>query len=149
MKIYLLNLIVKSRAQEASLTYSHFKTIHFSKFLCPECIVLFISKICQLEWLQSTKDIISVPQNNLDKLLIKFPEEVIIKRLFFLSEIYKNIQIQFQRHICSSICKIYYIISKTCHIYIQLIVAKVHENSKLVTLPFLPFIDVDWFVQDW
>ena len=46
---FLLNSIVKNRAQEATLTYSHIKTIHVSKILYPKSIVLFNSKICQLE----------------------------------------------------------------------------------------------------
>ena len=46
MKIYLVNLIIKNRAQE---TYSHFETIHVFKFLCPKSIVLFISKMSQPE----------------------------------------------------------------------------------------------------
>ena len=47
MKIYLLNEIIKNRAQEATLTYSHIVVIPVSKFLCPKCINLFISMVCQ------------------------------------------------------------------------------------------------------
>ena len=48
MKIYLLNKIIKIRAQEATLTYSHFEVIPVSKCLCSKSIVLIISTICQL-----------------------------------------------------------------------------------------------------
>ena len=43
MKMYLLNKIVKNKAQEATLIYSTFKVVPVSKHLCPESIVLFIS----------------------------------------------------------------------------------------------------------
>ena len=49
MKICLLNLIIKNRAQEAKLTCSHFEVIPVSKCRCPKSIVLFISKISQLD----------------------------------------------------------------------------------------------------
>ena len=63
IRIYLFNSIIKNRAQEATLTYSYFETIHVSKFLSPKPIVLSISNIWQLEWFQNTTGIISIPQN--------------------------------------------------------------------------------------
>ena len=105
MKKYLLNSIIeKNRAQEAILTYSQFETMHVSKFLWPKSIVLFISKILQLGWLQNTIDIILVPQNHLDKISFTVPEEVIIKLLFFQIKFTNKIKIQFQIYICSSLC---------------------------------------------
>ena len=37
-----------------------------SKFICPKSIVLFISMICHLDWIQNTIDIILIPRNHLD-----------------------------------------------------------------------------------
>ena len=56
--MYLSNQIVKNKAQEATLTYSTFEVVPVSKFLCPKSIVLFISMICHLDWLQDTIGII-------------------------------------------------------------------------------------------
>ena len=49
MKMYVLNLIVKNKALEATLTYSTFEVTPVSSFPCPKSIVLFISMIYHLD----------------------------------------------------------------------------------------------------
>ena len=113
-----------------TLTYSHSETIHVFKFLCPKYIVLFISKMCQPEWLQNTKGIIVIPQNQLDKLCFKFPEEIIIKLQFITLKFTKKFK---ERYVLVFVKIPYYL--KTCHICR----VDLHEISKPITLPFLTF----------
>ena len=84
MKIYLLNEMIKNRAHEGTLTYSHI----VSKFLCPKSLNLFISKILstRLTPEHHRHYIILIPHYHLDKLWFRFYEGVIIKLLFFFSE---------------------------------------------------------------
>ena len=56
--MYLFNYIVKNKAYEATLMYSTFEVAPVSKFPCPKSIVLFISMICHLDWIQNTIGII-------------------------------------------------------------------------------------------
>ena len=123
--------MVKNNAKETALTYSNCEAIHVSKFLCPKSIVLFITKICHLDLLQNTTSIILMPQNHLDKLWFTFSKEMIVKFQYFFSKIYKIINIQFQRMICSII------LPQKYAIYTLLIGATFHENPKPVTLSFL------------
>ena len=75
-KVHDFSMIIKfflnsmNKASEATLTYSTFEVVPVSKFLCPESIILFISKICHFDL---------IPRNHLDKLLVTFSEESIIK----------------------------------------------------------------------
>ena len=133
--MYLLNQIDKKKAKEATLIYSTFEVVPVSKFSCPKSIVLFISMICHLDWIQNTIDIILIPQNHLDKLWFTFSEEVIVKFQYFFSKIYKTFNIQCKRLICSSLCQDI-ILSQKHAIYILLIWATYHENPKPVTLSF-------------
>ena len=82
--------IVKNKAKEATLTHSTFEVVPVSKILCPKSMVLFISLICHLDWIQNTIDIILLPQNHLDKVWFTFYEEVIIKFQYFSQKITKN-----------------------------------------------------------
>ena len=77
--------------------YSTLKVAPVSKFPCPKSIVLFISMICHLDWIQNTKGIILIPGNHLDKLWFTFSEEMIIKFQYFFAKIYKTFNIKFQR----------------------------------------------------
>ena len=87
--MYLSNSIVKNKAKEATLTYSTFEVVPVSKFPCPKSIVLFISMICHLDWIQNTIDINLIPRNHLDKLWFTFSEEVIVKFQYFFSKFTK------------------------------------------------------------
>ena len=101
----------------STLTYSTFEVVPVSKFLCPKSIVLFISMICHLDWIQSTIVIIFIPQNHLDKLWFTFSEEVIIKcQLFFIKKVQKIQHSNFKIDMLLSLSR-YHIITKTCHKY--------------------------------
>ena len=60
-------------------------------------MVLFISIMCHIAWIQNTIGIIFILQNHLDKLWFPFSEEVIIKFQYFFSKIYKTFNIKLQR----------------------------------------------------
>ena len=90
MKMYFFNSITKTRTQEATLTYSHYEVIPVSKVLCPNSYVSFISEICPPDCIQNILGIPSIPQNHLNKIQLKFSDEVIVNFLIFLFEIYKK-----------------------------------------------------------
>ena len=72
--------------------------IPVSKSVSPKSIGLLISMICHLDWLQNTTGITLITQNHFDELWFTFSEEIIKKfQYFFLKNLQKKIQIQFQR----------------------------------------------------